>query len=82
MSDQMAHFDTHLFAKRLKGSGFTDEQVDDLIDMAKASVPEKIVTEPILSNALTILEQRLMIRLSGVVAGLLAAAVAVSRFLG
>ena len=63
----MARFDTHHFARRLKGSGFSDAQVDELIEMAKASVPDRLVTEDSLERALQMTEQRLTIRLGGIV---------------
>ena len=38
------HFDTHLYASRLKKAGFAEDQVETLIDLARDSQPKDIVT--------------------------------------
>ena len=67
----MAYFDTFDFARRLKGAGFDDAQVVELVELAKASVPTKIVTEEVLERELErgflLQDQRLTIRLGGIV---------------
>ena len=62
----MAHtinFDTHAFAQRLKTAGFSSDQVDTLIDLARESTPRDLVTNESLDTRLTILEQRMTIKL-------------------
>ena len=67
----MAYFDTFDFARRLKGAGFDDAQVVELVELAKASVPPSIVTEEVLERELErgflLQDQRLTIRLGGIV---------------
>lgn len=38
------HFDTNLYATRLRKAGFKDDQVEALIDLARDSQPKDIVT--------------------------------------
>ena len=40
----MIHFDTNLYANKLRSAGFKDAQVETLIELAQESQPKDIVT--------------------------------------
>ena len=75
------HFDTHQYARKLKAAGFSESQVDNLLDLATASGPDDVVTKTDLNSALTALELRMTIKLGGIVVAALAAMSVIMHFL-
>lgn len=68
-------FDTHAFVKRLTGVGMPEEQAEALADEQAKLIDERLATKDDLER----LEQRLIIRLGGMMGGMLVvAAVAVA----
>lgn len=57
------HFDTHLFATKLRNAGFEGDQVDTLIELAVESTPKDLVTK----TDLTLSENRMTIRVASIV---------------
>ena len=80
MADTM-YFDTHAFAQKLTSAGFTPQQVDTLIDLARDSTPRDLVTNTSLDSRLTILEQRMTIKLGGLIVAGVAFVTTFMRFL-
>ena len=67
------HFDTHAFAQKLQTAGFSSDQVNTLIDLARESTPPDLVTNQSLDTRLTMLEQRMTIKLGGLIIAAMAA---------
>ena len=61
------HFDTNQFAKRLRTAGFEDQQVETLLDLARESQPKDMVTKEYFDNGLVQLEQRMIIKIGGLI---------------
>lgn len=61
------HFDTHLFATKLRNAGFEGDQVDTLIELAVESTPKDLVTKTDLTTQLTLSENRMTIRVASIV---------------
>lgn len=49
----MIHFDTNLYANKLRNAGFKDAQVETLIELAQESQPKDIVTNVELARQLS-----------------------------
>ena len=64
-------FDTHAFVKRLTGVGMPEEQAEALADEQAKLIDERLATKDDLER----LEQRLIIRLGGMMGGMLVVAV-------
>ena len=64
-------FDTHAFVKRLTGVGMPEEQAEALADEQAQLIDERLATKADLER----LEQRLIIRLGGMMGGMLVVAV-------
>ncbi|MCY3736355.1 MAG: hypothetical protein OXG13_08160 [Gemmatimonadaceae bacterium] len=64
-------FDTHAFVKRLTGVGMPEEQAEALADEQARLIDERLATKDDLER----LEQRLIIRLGGMMGGMLVVAV-------
>ena len=60
-------FDSHTFVKRLRTTGFTEEQAETIVDASRDALSH-LVTKEDLDNRMTELEQRLKIRLGTIVA--------------
>jgi DNA-binding transcriptional MerR regulator len=60
-------FDSHTFIKRLRSTGFTEEQAETIVDASRDALSH-LVTKEDLDSRLTELEQRLTIRLGAIVA--------------
>ncbi len=73
--------DTYKMAQILKSKGFTKEQTDGIIEVAREIDMESIVTRDYLDTKLTLLEQRLTIRLGSMIMALGAILVAI-KYLG
>ena len=56
-------FDTLSYARRLKASGFTDQQAETLADATKELVADEMVTKSFLASELEKLSMRLTIRM-------------------
>ena len=56
-------FDTLSYARRLKASGFTDQQAETLADATKELVTDQMVTKSFLESELDKLSMRLTIRM-------------------
>ena len=65
-------FDTHAFVKRLTAVGMPEEQAEALADEQAKRIDERLATKDDLER----LEQRLIIRLGGMMGGMLVVAVA------
>ena len=65
-------FDTHAFVKRLTAVGMPEEQAEALADEQAKLIDERLATKDDLER----LEQRLIIRLGGMMGGMLVVAVA------
>jgi hypothetical protein len=79
-------FDTHQYARKLKDAGFSESQVDNLLDLATASGRDDVATktdlEPLATKAeLRELELRMTIKLGGIVVAAVAAMSVIMRFL-
>lgn len=61
------HFDTHAFAQKLKAAGFNEKQVDTLIELARDTAPRDLVTNASLDTKLTMLEQRMTLKLGALI---------------
>ena len=70
-------FDTHAFVKRLTGVGMPEEQAEALADEQARLIDERLVTKDDLER----LEQRLIIRLGGVMVVAVAAMAALVQLL-
>jgi hypothetical protein len=71
-------FDTLSYARRLKASGFTDQQAETLADATKELVADEMVTKSFLESELDKLSMRLTIRMGTiavVTVGVLAAVI-------
>jgi hypothetical protein len=55
-------FDSHTFVKRLRATGFTEEQAEVIVDASRDALSQ-LVTKDDLKDALLSLEQRLTIKL-------------------
>ena len=69
-------FDTLSYARRLKASGFSDQQAETLADATKELVADQMVTKDFLASEMDKLSMRLTIRMGTiavVVVGALAA---------
>lgn len=60
-------FDSHTFVKRLRSTGFTEEQAEAIVEASRDALAQ-LVTKEDLDTRLTALEQRLTIRLGAIVA--------------
>lgn len=65
-------FDTHAFVKRLTAVGMPEDQAEALADEQAKLIDERLATKDDLER----LEQRLIIRLGGMMGGMLVVAVA------
>ena len=65
-------FDTHAFVKRLTAVGMPEEQAEALADEQAKLIDERLATKDDLER----LEQRLIMRLGGMMGGMLVVAVA------
>lgn len=72
-----AIFDTHGFVKRLTGAGMPVEQAEILAEEQSRLVNEQLVTREYLDHRLLQMEQRLTIRLGGMIVGVIATLVKV-----
>jgi hypothetical protein len=68
-------FDTLSYARRLKASGFSDQQAETLADATKELVTDQMVTKSFLESELDKLAMRLTIRM-GTIAALCVSALA------
>ena len=68
-------FDTLSYARRLKASGFSDQQAETLADATKELVTDQMVTKSFLESELDKLSMRLTIRM-GTIAALCVGALA------
>ena len=59
-------FDTLSYARRLKASGFTDQQAETLADATKELVTDQMVTRSFLESELDKLSMRLTIRMGAI----------------
>lgn len=59
-------FDSHAFIKRLRSTGFTEEQAEAITDASRDALSQ-LVTKEDLDNRLTALELRLTIKLGALV---------------
>ena len=75
------HFDTDLYAKRLRKAGFADEQVETLIDLAQESQPMDIVTNADLARHLAELKADLYKHLCAMAAGIVTVTVALLKLI-
>jgi hypothetical protein len=57
-------FDTLSYARRLKASGFSDQQAETLADATKELVTDQMVTKSFLESELDKLSMRLTIRMA------------------
>ncbi|MDH2329169.1 hypothetical protein QCN27_20175 [Cereibacter sp. SYSU M97828] len=80
MADMM-HFDTHQFARKLKTAGFAEDQVDTLIALAVESTPKEIVTKSDLKSELSLLENRLTMKIGGMILATIAILTAITNIL-
>ncbi len=60
-------FDTHTFVKRLTGAGMPENQAEILAEEQARLVNEQLVTKEYLDSRLLQMEQRLTIRLGGMI---------------
>ena len=74
------HFDTHAFVQKLKIAGFSSEQVDTLVDLARKSTFPDLVTNQSLDTRLTMFEQRMTIKLGSLIIASMAALVTFLKF--
>lgn len=73
-------FDSHTLAKRLRSSGFTEDQAEVIIDASRDAL-SYLVTKDDLDARLTILEQRMTIRLGAMLAASVALTAALVKLL-
>ena len=59
-------FDSHTFVKRLRSTGFTEEQAEAIVEASRDAL-QQLVTKDDLDERITALEQRLTIRLGTIV---------------
>lgn len=74
------HFDAYSFVQKLKIAGFSPEQVDTLIDLAHESTLPDLVTNQSIDSRLTMLEQRMTIKLGGLIITSIAALATFLKF--
>lgn len=75
-------FDTHRAATRLKSAGFEESKVDALIDILRdAAQDDHLVTKGDLDNAMVQLEQRMVIKLGGLIIAAATVLGVVARYL-
>jgi hypothetical protein len=71
-------FDSHTFVKRLRSTGFTEEQAEAIVDASRDALSQ-LVTKDDLDTRLTALEQSLTIRLGTIVAVAVGAVAAIVK---
>ena len=71
-------FDSHTFIKRLKATGFTEEQAEVIVDASRDALSQ-LVTKDDLDQRLTALEQRMTIKFGALIAAAVGILIAVLR---
>lgn len=71
-------FDSHTFVKRLRATGFTEEQAEVIVEASRDALSQ-LVTKDDLDQRLSALEQRIIIKLGGVIAVATGIVIAVMR---
>lgn len=72
--------DTYQVVQTLRKKGFTQEQAEGIIEVAREADLDSIVTREYLDTKLVSLEQRLTIRLGGMIMALGAILIAIKYF--
>jgi hypothetical protein len=71
-------FDSHTFIKRLKATGFTEEQAEVIVDASRDALSQ-LVTKNDLDQRLTALEQSMTIKFGALIAAAVGILIAVLR---
>jgi hypothetical protein len=71
-------FDSHTFIKRLKATGFTEEQAEVIVDASRDALSQ-LVTKDDLDQRLAALEQRITIKFGALIAAAVGILIAVLR---
>ncbi|CAK0773451.1 DUF1640 domain-containing protein [Gammaproteobacteria bacterium] len=71
-------FDSHPFVKRLRSTGFTEEQAEVIVDASRDALSQ-LVTKEDMDNRLTALEQRIVIKVGAMIAAAVGVLIAVLR---
>jgi len=72
-------FDSHTFVKRLRATGFSEEQAEVIVDASRDALSQ-LVTKDDLDQRLLALEQRLVIKIGALIAAGIGILVAALRF--
>jgi hypothetical protein len=79
MWEPVIAFDTLSYARRLKASGFSEEQAETLADATKELVTDQMVTKSFLESELDKLSMRLTIRMGTIAAQCVGALAAIIK---